>query len=64
MQGLIYSKRKKQSIGMCLLYLGGIERSSFIGMERSFILNFSGREDNLFNQGQVKADMTCQANMF
>lgn len=50
MQELIYSKRAKQRTGMSMMYLKGIERSSLIGMEGSFILNFIGREGNLLSQ--------------
>lgn len=50
MQELIYSKRTQQGIGMSMMYLKGIERSSLIEMERSFILNFIGREGNLLSQ--------------
>lgn len=46
---------------MGMLYLEGIERSSFIGMEESFFLNFNGREGNLLNQGQMIEDLTWQA---
>lgn len=33
-----------------MMYLKGIERPSLIGMERSFILKFIGREGNLLSQ--------------
>ena len=49
---------------MSMLHLGSVERSNFIGMEGSFILNRSGTEDNLFNQDQIRVDLTCQPTYF